>query len=80
MIRVAVVRTLCMGSRGYGYSIDVNSMRADDTVIESDGLKLVVDRESLRRLRGAHIDYEESLQDMTLLEEMIKRSNTLSGR
>ncbi|MDG7016650.1 MAG: iron-sulfur cluster assembly accessory protein [Nitrososphaerota archaeon] len=61
-IRVAVVRTHCMGGRGYGYNIEEDSAKADDTIVESDGLKLVVDPESLQHLRGARIDYEESLQ------------------
>ncbi|MDV3277176.1 MAG: iron-sulfur cluster assembly accessory protein [Nitrososphaerales archaeon] len=61
-IRVSVVRTHCMGGKGYGYNIEEDSVKADDTVVEGDGLKLLVDQESLRYLRGAHIDYEESVQ------------------
>ena len=61
-IRVAAIRTHCMGGRGYGYSIQEDTPKPDDTVVDSDGLKLLVDPESMQHLKGARIDYEESIQ------------------
>ena len=61
-IRVAAVRTHCMGGRGFGYSIVEDSARSGDAVVENDGVKLLVDKESMVRLNGARIDYEKSLQ------------------
>ncbi len=61
-IRVAAVRTHCMGGRGFGYSIGEDTERPNDVVVESDGVKLLVDMESMKYLGGAQIDYERSLQ------------------
>ena len=61
-VRVAAVRTHCMGGRGYGYSVGEESAKHEDVVVESEGLTLLVDKESVQYLRGARIDYEESLQ------------------
>ncbi len=61
-IRVAAVRTHCMGGRGYAYSIEESLQKPEDAVTEHDGVRLVVDRESLQHLKGAKIDFEESLQ------------------
>lgn len=66
-LRVAAVRTHCMGGKGFGYSIDADSAKPTDSVIESDGLELLVDQESMHYLRGAKIDYEESLQGAGLV-------------
>lgn len=57
-----MVRTHCMGGRGFSYSIDEDSAKPEDTIIESDGAKLLVDHESLQHLKGAQIDYEDTLQ------------------
>ena len=61
-IRVAAVRTHCMGGRGFGYSISEDREKSGDTVVESNGLRLLVDHDSIQHLRGAQIDYEEALQ------------------
>ena len=61
-IRVAAVRTHCMDGRGFGYSIVEDSAKSGDVVVENDGVKLLVDKESMVRLNGARIDYEKSLQ------------------
>ncbi|MDG6964339.1 MAG: iron-sulfur cluster assembly accessory protein [Nitrososphaerota archaeon] len=61
-VRVAAVRTHCMGGRGYGYSIEEDSAKPGDTVVESEGLSLLVDKQSMQYLKGARIDYEEALQ------------------
>lgn len=51
-IRMAAVRTHCMSRRGYGYSIQEDT-KSDDIVIESDGLRLLVDPQSMQYLNGA---------------------------
>jgi iron-sulfur cluster assembly protein len=50
------------GCSGFQYQLAFDEQRDNDTVFESHGLKLLVDGESLQFVRGATIDYEESLQ------------------
>jgi iron-sulfur cluster assembly protein len=50
------------GCSGFQYQLAFDEQRAGDVVIESRGLKLLVDAESLPFVRGSEIDYEESLQ------------------
>jgi iron-sulfur cluster assembly accessory protein len=50
------------GCSGFQYQLAFDEQRENDTVFESHGLKLLVDNESLPFVRGAIIDYEESLQ------------------
>ena len=50
------------GCSGFQYQLAFDEQREDDIVFESHGLKLLVDNESLQYVRGAVIDYEESLQ------------------
>lgn len=46
------------GCSGMSYSMSFESQaRADDTVLEQDGLKLFVDRESVPYLEGVTVDY-----------------------
>ena len=61
-VRVAAVRSHCMGGAGFGYSIEEDAVRPGDMVVLADEVKFVVDEESMGHLRGARIDYEESLQ------------------
>ncbi len=61
-IRVSVVRTHCMGGRGFGYNIEEDEIRPGDVVEDSGGVKVAFDRDSAFRLRGATVEYEESLQ------------------
>lgn len=50
------------GCSGFSYGLAFDSQRADDDhVIEQDGVRVVVDAVSARFLRGALIDYVESL-------------------
>jgi iron-sulfur cluster assembly protein len=50
------------GCTGFQYQLAFDEQRANDSVFESHGLKLLVDNESLDFVRGSTIDYEESLQ------------------
>ncbi len=62
-LRLAVVRTHCMGSRGHGYNLQVaEEANADDTVVASNGLSLFVDPASRRLLEGVEIDYVEGFE------------------
>ncbi len=48
------------GCSGYQYNLALdNRNRAEDTVFETDGLKLVVDEVSIKYLQGATVDYVE---------------------
>jgi iron-sulfur cluster assembly protein len=50
------------GCSGFQYQLAFDEQRDEDVVFESNGLKLLVDNESLPFVRGSIIDYEESLQ------------------
>jgi len=50
------------GCSGFQYQLAFDEQRDRDTVFESHGLKLLVDREALPYVSGSTIDYEESLQ------------------
>src|SRR4030065_666500 len=49
----------CSGFQ-YGLALD-NNIREEDTVIETDGIKLLIDQESIKYLEGATVDYVEEL-------------------
>lgn len=50
------------GCAGFTYSFDLaDSAQDDDTIAETDGVKLVVDPASLELLRGSAIDFVEDL-------------------
>ena len=49
----------CSGYQ-YGLALDGNT-RAEDTVFETDGIKLIVDEVSINYLGGASVDYVEGL-------------------
>jgi len=54
-LRFAVARTGCSG---WGYRIDVaRNVNADDAVFEQDGVKLIVDPQSLPLVDGTTIDF-----------------------
>lgn len=59
-LRVFVTGGGCSGFQ-YGFSFDENQ-EEDDTVIERDGVSLLVDPMSYQYLIGATIDYQEGLQ------------------
>ena len=54
-LRVFVSGSSCCGMQ-FGMALD-NNVRDVDTVVEANGIKLVVDEVSLDHLRGASIDF-----------------------
>ena len=51
------------GCSGYQYGLSVDSKTEDDdTIIEKDGVKVIVDSQSAPMLNGAEVDYVDSLQ------------------
>ena len=51
------------GCSGYSYGMMLESaINEDDTVIEKDGVKVMVDPQSMPLISGAEVDYTESLQ------------------
>lgn len=59
LLRVAV---LGGGCSGFQYQFDLEAApEQDDLVIERDGAKIVVDRDSLEFLAGSEIDYVDDL-------------------
>ncbi|MFE8071390.1 iron-sulfur cluster insertion protein ErpA [Marinobacteraceae bacterium S3BR75-40.1] len=59
-LRVFVTGGGCSGFQ-YGFSFD-EEQAEDDTVIEKDGVSLLVDPMSYQYLVGATVDYQEGLQ------------------
>ena len=49
------------GCSGFQYGMVLDEVAEDDQVIETDGIKVVVDPMSLRHLDGAEVDYKEDL-------------------
>lgn len=61
-LRMATVRTHCMGGRGYTYRLEFeDSPAADDALSEHNGIKVCVDQASVNYLKGAELDYVETL-------------------
>jgi iron-sulfur cluster assembly protein len=50
------------GCSGFQYMLAFDEQRDGDTVVESHGLRLLVDEPSLPYVRGSTVDYVESLQ------------------
>lgn len=59
-LRVFVTGGGCSGF-SYGFTFDENR-NDDDTLVENDGVVLVVDPMSFQYLAGAEVDYKEGLQ------------------
>lgn len=50
------------GCSGYQYGLALdNNIRDEDMVIETDGIKLIVDEVSIKYLQGATVDYVEGM-------------------
>ena len=49
------------GCSGFQYGMVLDEIAEDDQVIETDGIKVVVDPMSLKHLDGAEVDYKEDL-------------------
>jgi iron-sulfur cluster assembly protein len=50
------------GCSGFQYALAFDNKRDGDEIFEDHGLKILVDRPSLPYVRGAVVDYVESLQ------------------
>jgi len=59
-LRVYVTGGGCSGFQ-YGFSFD-DQIAEDDTVIEKDGVKVLLDALSYQYLAGSEVNYEEGLQ------------------
>jgi iron-sulfur cluster insertion protein len=59
-LRVFVSGGGCSGFQ-YGFTFD-DEIKENDTVVESHGVKLLVDQMSMGLLNGAEIDYQTSIQ------------------
>lgn len=60
MLRLAVSGGGCSGFQ-YGFTFD-EDLAEDDTIIEREGVSLVVDAMSYQYLAGAQVDYQEGLE------------------
>ena len=49
------------GCSGLSYGLALDYAREDDNVVEIDGVKVLVDPQSLRFVKGSEIDYKEAL-------------------
>jgi iron-sulfur cluster assembly protein len=59
-LRLAVQRGGCAGME---YAMKVDAPASDDHVFDSDGVKIIVDAQSLPFVDGCRIDYVEALND-----------------
>ena len=73
-LRVFVTGGGCSGFQ-YGFSFD-ESQDDEDTVIERDGVRLLVDPMSYQYLVGATIDYQEGLQGSQFVVQNPNDSST----
>jgi len=60
MLRVFISGGGCSGFQ-YGFSFDEKTTDGD-TIVEKDGVKLLIDPMSIQYLTGAEIDYSEGLE------------------
>ena len=51
------------GCAGWQYIMKIDVPAAGDTIIEQDGIRLLVDAESAPLLQGVELDYVDSLND-----------------
>lgn len=70
------IRVVPGGCSGYSYDMVFDDAAEGDQVFEHDGLKLLVDVESLPLLQGAEIDFKEELGHEGFT---IKNPNASSG-
>jgi len=60
-VRLALVRTRCMGGRGFGYEVTPEEFpTADDVVSEENGIKVYIDPASAKYLVDAELDYVDT--------------------
>jgi iron-sulfur cluster insertion protein len=73
-LRVYVTGGGCSGFQ-YGFTFD-EAVAEDDSVVERDGVKVVVDAMSYPYLVGARVDYEEGLQGSKFVIQNPNASST----
>ena len=49
------------GCAGFTYKFDLGTLEADDAIVETNGVKLVVDPVSLDLVKGSAVDFVEDL-------------------
>ena len=59
-LRISVTPGGCSGSK-YGMELD-NKSTDDDIVVEEKGIKIFVDKESIKKLNGSNVDFVDGLQ------------------
>jgi iron-sulfur cluster insertion protein len=73
-LRVYVTGGGCSGFQ-YGFTFD-EALADDDSIVEKDGIKVVVDAMSYPYLVGARVDYEENLQGSKFVIQNPNASST----
>jgi len=73
-LRVYVTGGGCSGFQ-YGFTFD-EAVAEDDSVVERDGVKVVVDAMSYPYLAGAQVDYQEGLQGAKFVVQNPNASST----
>ncbi len=73
-LRVYVTGGGCSGFQ-YGFTFD-EAVADDDSIVERDGVKVVVDAMSYPYLVGARVDYEEGLQGSKFVIQNPNASST----
>lgn len=73
-LRVYVTGGGCSGFQ-YGFTFD-EAMTEDDSIVEKDGVKVLVDSMSYPYLVGAKVDYEEGLQGSKFVIQNPNASST----
>lgn len=73
-LRVYVTGGGCSGFQ-YGFTFD-EALAEDDSIVEKDGIKVVVDAMSYPYLVGARVDYEEGLQGSKFVIQNPNASST----
>jgi len=59
-LRISVLPGGCSGYQ-YGMELDDNSTE-NDIIVEQRGIKIFIDKESIKKLNGSNVDYIDSLQ------------------
>lgn len=59
-LRISVMPGGCSGYQ-YGMELD-DKATADDIIVEEHGIKIFIDKESIKKLNGSEVDYIDSLQ------------------
>ena len=73
-LRVFVTGGGCSGF-SYGFTFD-ESVEADDSVVEQDGIKMIIDSMSYPYLVGSEVDYKEDLQGSQFVVTNPNATNT----